>query len=116
MKPFSSNDIMFVFDLIILVLGVFWIISAVHMKNTGIPSPILIAKEELPKIKHPEKFCRLMCRPTVILGVIACLYSGADLFNRFVTKLPFVDLFGVVCFLIVCTWYVKEMRAAKENN
>lgn len=112
----SSDTIMLIFDLIIFGYGLYGVLSAIRMKKTGIPSTILVSKEELPKIKNPQKFCQKMYQPTVVFGCMACVFGGIEVVNQYVIKRAFVDILGVVCFLIVCAWYVKEMRRAKEEH
>jgi len=107
--------VMLVFDIIILLYGVYAVISAVRMKKTGIPSAILLSREETGKVRNEKEFCRCMVQPTVTLGIMGILYSVVTLLNRYVFKQGLVELFGVVCFLIVCGWYVKELRKAKER-
>lgn len=112
----SSDEIMFLFDIIILVYGIYGVFSAVRMKNTGIPSAILVSKDELPKVKNAKEFCNKMYQPTIIFGGMACLFGGTQILNQYVIKRALVDILGVVCFLIVCAWYVKELRKAKEGH
>lgn len=112
----QSETIVLAFDVIILILGLDALFSAVRMKKTGIPSAILIPKEEQGRIKNKEEFCGKMYRPTILFGMIICLYGVADLFNRCVLKLPFVDLLSMACFLIVCVWYIRKLREVKKEH
>lgn len=112
----SSDFIMLLFDIIILVYGVYGIFSAVRMKNTGIPSAILVSRDEINKVKNAKEFCNKMYQPTLVFGAMACIYSLLEVLNQYVIKQALVDIFGVVCFLIVCAWYVKELRKVKEKH
>lgn len=111
----SSENTMLIFDILILILGVYGIVSAVHMKNTGIPSAILISKQELPRVRNAKEFCKRMYQPTIVFSSIAVLYGVVDLLNQYVLKLPYVDLLGIVCFLIVCAWFVRELNKVKGD-
>lgn len=112
----KSESIVLVFDIIILILGLDALFSAVRMKKTGIPSAILIPREEQNRIRNKEAFCRKMYRPTILFGIMICLYGVADLLNRKVLKLPFVDLLSIACFLIVCVWYLRKLREVKGEH
>lgn len=112
----ASDEIMLLFDIIILVYGFYGIFSGVRMKSTGIPSAILVSKDELPKVKNAEEFCNKMYQPTIIFGGMACLFGILQILNQYVIKRALADILGVACFLIVCAWYVKELRKAKEGH
>lgn len=112
----QSETIVLVFDVIILILGLDALFSAVRMKKTGIPSAILIPKEEQGRIKSKEEFCGKMYLPTILFGIIICLYGVTDLLNRRVLHLPFVDILSIACFLIVCVWYLSKLREVKKEH
>lgn len=109
----SSEMIVLIFDVIIFIFGADALYAAVRMKKTGVPSAILIPKEEQAKVKNPEKFCQKMYQPTIMFGLMICLYAAADFINRRVFQAPAVDLLGMACFFIVCIWYVKKLREVK---
>lgn len=111
----SSDAIMLVYDVIILICGLYGIVSAVQMKKSGIPSAILVSKEEAGNMKQAAKFCDAMYHPTIIFGGMACLYGLAALLNQYVFKQMFVEILGIVCFLFVCVWYLKKLRTAKDH-
>lgn len=111
----SSDTIMLIFDIVILLYGVYAAASAVRMKKTGIPSAILLSKEESGRVRNAKEFCGCMYQPTLIFGVLGCLYGVVALLNQYVFRQSLIEIFGVVCFLIVCGWYVKELRKAKER-
>lgn len=109
----SSHKIVLVFDIVLLILGLYACAEALRMKKTGIPPEILIPKEERPRLKDAPQFCRRMYLPTVLFGCMSCAYGGFDFMNRWVLKLPFAEYAGVVCFLGGCYWYVKKLLAVK---
>ncbi|MDE7313965.1 MAG: hypothetical protein K2N87_20485 [Eubacterium sp.] len=112
----SSEIVVLVFDIIILILGADALFSALRMKKTGIPSAILIPKQEQSKIKNREAFCDKMYQPTILFGIMICLYGIMDMLNNYVIRIMYVDLISIVCFLIVCAWYVKKLREVKEAH
>lgn len=112
----SSEIVVLVFDIIICILGVNAILSALRMKKTGIPSSILIPGEEQFKIRNKEVFCEKMYQPTVLFGVMICLYGVVDVLNSYVIRVAYVDLVCMGCFLIVCAWYLKKLRDVKEMH
>lgn len=112
----SSETVVLVFDIIILIFGMNALLNALRMKKTGIPSAILIPKQEQPKIKNREAFCEKMYQPTILFGIMICLYGIMDILNNYVIRMMYVDLISIVCFLIVCAWYVKKLREVKEAH
>ena len=111
----TSDNIMLLFDAIIFIYGAYAIISGIRMKTTHVPSAILLAKNELYKVKNAKDFCICMSRPTVVFGAAACIYSILDVTNQFWFRIIAVDMVALVCFFIVCGWYVKELRKEKEK-
>lgn len=112
----SSDIVVLVFDVILVFLGFYACAAALRMKKTGIPSAILIPKEEQPYLKNAPQFCRKMYQPTVLFGCMSCVYGLTDLLNRCALKLPFLDLVSLACFLGVCYWYVKKLLAVKAEH
>ncbi len=112
----SSSKVMSVFDVIIIVFGLYGIFCAVRMKKSGVVSAFLFSEEELPKLKDGPGFCREMYRPTVLLGIVSCLFGIADIINRYVLGMPYIQMAGVACFLAACGWFVNKMRAIKEKH
>ena len=51
----SSEMIVLIFDMIIFIFGADALYAAVRMKKTGVPSAILIPKEEQGKVKNPDR-------------------------------------------------------------
>lgn len=111
----SSDTIMLLFNLIILIFGFYGIFSAVHMKRTGIPSTLIVSKGEASSVAKKEEFCDHLYVPTVIFGVVSCLYGIVTLFNQYVLQQQLIKILAVVCYLIVCMWYVKELQKIKAD-
>lgn len=109
-----SDFMVIIFDVLILILGFYGIASAIRMKDTGIPSALLVRQDEIPRMRDVKGFCSQMSQPTVVFSAAASLYGAADLLNQYVLKLAYVDIIGIFCFLIVCIWYVRKLRQARE--
>ena len=112
----SSDKIVLLFDVIVLIFGLYACAAALRMKKTGIPSGILIPKAEQPCLKNAAQFCGKMYQPTIFFGCMSCVYGLADLLNRCVLKLPYVDLLSMVCFLGVCYWYIRKLLVVKAAH
>lgn len=112
----SSYKIVLVFDIILLIFGLYACAAAMRMKKTGVPSEILIPKEEQRCLKDAPQFCGKMYLPTVLFGCLSCVYGAFDFINRQVLKVPFVEYVGMVCFLGGCYWYVRKLLAVKGEH
>lgn len=112
----SSEIVVLVFDIIILILGADALLSALRMKKTGVPSAILIPRQEQADIRDKKAFCEKMYQPTVLFGVMICLYGVMDILNNYVIRVAYIDFITIACFLIVCAWYLKKLRVAKEGH
>lgn len=112
----SSHKIVLVFDIVLLILGLHACVAALRMKKTGVPSEILIPKEEQPCLKNAPQFCEKICQPTFLFGCMCCAYGVFDFLNRWMLKLPFADALGVICFLGGCYWYVRKLAVVKREH
>lgn len=112
----SSEKIVQLLDVIIFIMGIMVIYQAVRMKKTGIPSQILIPKEEQPVLKHAKEFCSRMYQPTILFGSIISLYGAADIVNRRMFKVPAAEFLLVACFLAASFWYIRRLRKVKEEH
>ena len=84
----SSYKIVLVFDIILLIFGLYACAAAMRMKKTGVPSEILIPKEEQRCLKDAPQFCGKMYLPTVLFGCLSCVYGAFDFINRQALKVP----------------------------
>ncbi len=71
----NNTIILFVFALIILVLGIYVLYTVREMKNTQTPPAFIIPEQERAKIKEPEAYCSEARSRMIGVGVICILYG-----------------------------------------
>ena len=109
----NSDSFMLLFDVIILCYGVYLVYSGYQMKNTHQPSNLIINQADLIGARDVKGFCDAMFKPTVIFGMMAALYGIVGFVNdRFVDE-SMVNLVSIALFLIMCVWFMKEMKKKK---
>ncbi|MCR4673902.1 MAG: hypothetical protein K5675_02745 [Lachnospiraceae bacterium] len=69
-----SFDIMKIFDIIILVLGVYIAYCAVRVKGGNIPTTF-VAPEDVRKCKDKEGLCKAIFMPACVFGVVSLVYG-----------------------------------------
>ncbi len=112
----SADGMMLIFDVIVLIYGIYGIYSAFQMRKTGVPSKILVSQEEIYKIRNAKEFCERMFKPTLIFGVMACAYSLVEALNQYVIRRGFVDILCAVCIVAGCVWYCRELRRVRAEH
>ena len=111
----SSDSFMFLFDVIILCYGVYLVYSGYQMKRTHQPPNVIINQTELIGARDVKGFCEAMYKPTIIFGVTTTLYGIVGIINDQVMDQPIVNFVCITLFLILCVWYVREMRKNKDK-
>jgi hypothetical protein len=106
---------MILFDVIILMYGLYMVYSGYQMKKTHQPPNILINQTELVGAKDVKGFCEAMFKPLVSFGMLAVLYGIVGFINDKYTDQPMVNFVSVALFLIMCVWFLRVNRANQKK-
>ena len=111
----NSDSFMSLFDLVILIYGIYMIYSAYQMRKTHQPSKLIINQAELVGARDPKGFCEAMFKPFVVLGMLAILYGIVGFLNDKFVDDPMVTLVAIALFLIMCFWFMRELNKNKTK-
>lgn len=106
-------DVMLIFDIILVVFGLYMVGAALQMKKQGRISSVILTPEEIAKCKNPTGFITYMYgRETVFGGVIAVM-GMIGLLNDLILELSFYNVIEMLLFLGVFLWFQGELRKAR---
>ena len=111
----NSDSFMSLFDLVILIYGIYMIYSAYQMRKTHQPSKLIINQAELVGARDPKGFCEAMFKPTVVFGMMAVLYGIVGFINDRYVDEPMVNFASIILFLILCFWFLRETKKYKSQ-
>ena len=98
-------DVMLIFDVVIVIFGVYMIGAALKMKKTGKISSVVITAEEIARCRKTKEF-------------IAFIYWKEAVFGALIDKVVSLGAFNVVellIFLAAFLWFQSQLRKAREQ-
>ena len=111
----NSDSLMVLFDVVILAYGLSMIYNAYKMKQTHQPPSMIINQADLIGARDVRGFCEAMFKPLVLFGALAVLYGIVGMVNDMYVEMPMVNFVSVALFLILCFWFLREIKKAKAK-
>ncbi len=112
----SSNVVIIVFDVLILLLGLYLIFNAIKMKKTDEMPSILLTPKELNLCKNPYGFIDYMFPFVLIFGIVAAVFGIVSLIGDTLLDFPRIyDGIAVLILLAVWVWFSMMLRRAKSK-
>ena len=93
--------VMLVFDAVILLFGIYMVISSLQMKKSGRINAMVIAEEEMKK-----------CKDTAGIVALVGLIGIINELTNFLGKLTLLEL---VIFLGSFLWFQNSLKTAREK-
>lgn len=111
----EKMSVMIVFDIVVIVVGLYMAAAGLKMKKTGEISPLLLAEEELKKCKNKKGFISYIYWKEMVLGVVMAAVGLFGLVNELLMELGNLKYVELVVFLAVFFWFWRELGAAREK-
>lgn len=111
----ANLDIMSIFDVILIVYGIYSVYTGNKMKTDGQPPQWLMSKQELTLFRKPRQFCEAMSSKTVIFGAICAVYGVYGLLTAKFLRSMVAEWIGIIAFLASIVWFVMELNKAKRQ-
>ncbi len=108
-------EMMTLFDVIILIFGIYMIGSGIKMMRTKEPSSVVIAKEELVKCKDPAGMAEFLCRKEMFFGAVFVMSGILGLISDLWADLGWLNIVQLVMFVISFIWFQGQLRKAREK-
>lgn len=113
---FNSDTVIIIFDVLILLLGIYLIFNAIKMKKTDEMPSILLTPKELKLCKNPYGFIDYMFPFLLIFGIVATLFGIVSLIGDTLLDFPRIyDGVAVLVLLTVWVWFSMMLRRAKQK-
>lgn len=104
-----------IFDLIILIYGVYSMVSTVKMKKSGEPGKWLIGEIPVNKMKDADGFINSMYVKTMVLGVVSVIYGIIGIIDDLVKNLGPVKDVLLLAFLVFFIVFCVLLQKAKKK-
>ena len=108
-------DIMTIFDLLLLVVGVYMVIASFRMKKTGVISTVLVTEEESGSCADKEGFIRDMYWREALLGAVMVLLGGLGFLNERVIAIAAWSVVEMLVFLSAFLWFQWGLNRARQR-
>lgn len=105
-----------VFDVIILLLGIYLIISAVKMKKSGEISGLFLSSQEQLQCKDKRGFASFLFPRVMVLGGVAASFGIQGMCNDLLFPMgKAVNAVMVILFLVAWGWFSVSLRKGKKT-
>lgn len=108
-------DVMVIFDAVIVVFGLYMVISAFKMKKTGSISTAVISGDEIKKCRDVNGFISYMYWKEAAFGVIVIIVGTLGLINDLIISLGPVNIAEMLVFIVAFVWFQQSLRKARER-
>jgi hypothetical protein len=109
-------DITVIFDVILLFLGLYIMMTSVRMKKDGQVSTLFVTREELSRCRDMAGFVTYLYPRAMVFGVVSILFGIQGLYNDLVQAMAgWVNGLMVVLFLAAWGWFSVSLRKGKEK-
>ena len=109
-------DTMFVFDIVMMGLGIILIVQAMKMKGDGVISDWVLPQEEQKKCRKKEEYIRYMWIREMVFGLEMTLLGALGILSDCeIIKIQFWSYIRLVVFLgIFGVFYIQMMKARER--
>ena len=109
-------NVMLIFNAIITAFGIYMAVSALLMKKRGKINPMILAKEEMKKVKDEKGFIDFIYWHEIIFGLLVVIVGIRGVLNEII-KFPsgISKIFEVVVFLAAFFWFQNSLMQARQR-
>ena len=107
-----------ILDIVIMLFGVYTLISWFQMKKTGRVSQRIMQRNGLMgrPCRDKQDFFDMVYRPTLLFGFAAVATGGIDLLCEILQVGSIVSLILTIAFLVMAVWYSKQVSNAIKKH
>jgi hypothetical protein len=107
--------VMVVFDAVILLFGIYMVVSSLQMKKSGRINAMVIAEEEMKKCKDTAGFIAFIYWREALFGGIVAIVGLVGIINELTNFLGKLTLAELVIFLGSFLWFQNSLKTAREK-
>ena len=109
----QSDQILGIFDALLLAFGLYLLFRAVQMKRTGDVPRLLLAEEEAKKIGNKPGFIAEIYGKLMFFAAVTACYGAFSLVDDLIVEIPLVQILGMIIFLTTMLWFFRSLHQAK---
>lgn len=106
---------MLVFDAVVALFGAYMIGSALHMKKSGRINSMVLAQEELKKVKDTKGFIDFLYWREMLFGALVLIVGVLGVLNETVMPIGKASILEVIIFLAAFIWFHNSLAKAREK-
>lgn len=108
-------DVMLVFNVVVALFGAYMIWSALQMKKSGKINSMVLAQEELKKVKDTKGFIEFLYWREMLFGALVLIVGVLGVLNETVMPIGKASILEVIIFLAVFIWFQNSLAKAREK-
>ena len=110
-----NDGMLLIFDTIIALFGVYMIYVTINMKKTGVVNKLLLAPDEIKKLKDQKGFIESTYMKLLIFAIVVTIDGAIGIFSDLVYEIPYWSVIEMFTFLITVIIFTHFMRKAREK-
>lgn len=108
-------DLMLVFNVVVALFGAYMIWSALQMKKSGKINSMVLAQEELKKVKDTKGFIEFLYWREMLFGALVLIVGVLGVLNETVMPIGKASILEVIIFLAAFIWFQNSLAKAREK-
>lgn len=111
-------DFMMIFDVLLLVFGLYMLYAGQKMKRTGEVSTLIVPESEIQKIRNKKDFISEIYGKMMLFAGIISLYGAYGLITDLIPNIPGAamgNILGIIIFFAVMIWFFRALTKAKAK-
>lgn len=106
---------MLVFNVVVALFGAYMIWSALQMKKSGKINSMVLAQEELKKVKDTKGFIEFLYWREMLFGALVLIVGVLGVLNETVMPIGKASILEVIIFLAAFIWFRNSLAKAREK-
>ncbi len=108
--------VMLVFNIVIILFGIYMIVSSVQMKKQGNINPMVLAKEERKKCKDVNGFIEFIYWRELVLGICMAAVGVIGVLDETVLSIGKIASYAeMLIFLAAFLWFQHSLNQARDK-
>lgn len=107
--------VMLVFDVVIILFGIYMVITSLQMKKSGKINSMVLAQEELKKVKDEKGFIEFLYWREILFGALVIIVGIIGVLNETIISIGKAGIFEVIVFLAAFIWFQNSLAKAREK-
>ena len=112
----KKMDVMLIFDVVVALFGAYMIFSALQMKKSGKINSMVLAQEELKKVKDTKGFIEFLYWREMLFGALVLIVGFLGLLNETIISIGKASILEVIIFLAAFINNKMYTLAIAENQ